>query len=111
MQCGGKLVVELLLAGAVIPSAAENPSVSQSVFTITKKDPTRAFSWLKAPTSIGLSHLRHYAKQALTQWCEIGSSTQKSLRTGRLVSIVSYSHFQPGEGPSRGLLRDCENRF
>ena len=27
------------------------PSVSQSVFTITEKAPTRAFSWLKAPTS------------------------------------------------------------
>ena len=38
------------------------------------------------------------------------------------IGIVSYSclakclkfenagrHFQPGEGPSRGLLRDCEN--
>ena len=27
------------------------PSVSKSVFTITEKAPTRAFSWLKAPTS------------------------------------------------------------
>ena len=27
------------------------PSVAQSVFTITEKAPTRAFSWLKAPTS------------------------------------------------------------
>ena len=36
-------------------------------FTITKKAPTRAFSWLKAPTSAftfkKLS--RHYAKQAM----------------------------------------------
>ena len=30
------------------------PLVSQSVFTITEKAPTRAFFWLKA-----LSHLRH----------------------------------------------------
>ena len=29
-------------------SAADDPSVSQSVFTITEKAPTRAFSWLKA---------------------------------------------------------------
>ena len=36
------------------------PSVSQSVFTITEKAPTRAFSWLKVPTSAVLSHLRHY---------------------------------------------------
>ena len=28
-----------------------DPSVPQWVFTITEKDPTRAFSWLKAPTS------------------------------------------------------------
>ena len=28
-----------------------DPSVSQSVFTITEKAPTRAFSWLKAPNS------------------------------------------------------------
>ena len=27
------------------------PSVPQRVFTITEKDPTSAFSWLKAPTS------------------------------------------------------------
>ena len=31
--------------------AGNDPSVSQSVFTITEKAPTRAFSWLKAPTS------------------------------------------------------------
>ena len=34
-------------------STAYNFSVSQSVFTITLKAPTKAFSWLKA-------HLRHY---------------------------------------------------
>ena len=31
-------------------SATDDPLVSQSVFTITEKAPTRAFSWLKAPT-------------------------------------------------------------
>ena len=31
-------------------SAVNDPSVSQSVFTIKEKAPTRAFSWLKAPT-------------------------------------------------------------
>ena len=43
-------------------------SVSQSVFTITEKAPTRAFSWLKAPTSAFTfkTLLRHYAKQKLT---------------------------------------------
>ena len=44
------------------------PSVLQPVFTITEKAPTRAFSWLKAPTSSFTfkTLLRHYAKQALT---------------------------------------------
>ena len=32
-------------------SAAYDPSVSQSVFTITEKAPPMALSWLKAPTS------------------------------------------------------------
>ena len=32
-------------------SAADNPSVSQSVFTITDKAPTMVFSWFKAPTT------------------------------------------------------------
>ena len=32
-------------------SAADDPPVSQSDFTITEKAPTRAFSWLKVPTS------------------------------------------------------------
>ena len=43
-------------------------SVSQSVFTITEKTPTRAFSWLKAPTSAFTfkTLLRHYAKRVLT---------------------------------------------
>ena len=39
-------------------------------FTITEEAPTRAFSWLKAPTSAFTlkTLLRHYAKQALTKW-------------------------------------------
>ena len=39
-------------------------SVSQSLFTITGKAPTRVFSWLKAQRLLALSHLRHYSKQA-----------------------------------------------
>ena len=40
------------------------PSVPQPVFTIMEKAPTRAFSWLKAPTSTFTfkTLLRHYAK-------------------------------------------------
>ena len=38
-------------------SAADDPSVSQSVFTITKEAPTRTFSWLKAPNSDWCFHI------------------------------------------------------
>ena len=43
------------------------PNVPED-FTITEKAPTRAFSWLKAPTSAFTfkTLLRHYAKQVLT---------------------------------------------
>ena len=49
------------------------PSVSQSVFTITEKAPTRAFSCLKAPTSAFTfkTLLRHYAKRALTHEVDV----------------------------------------
>ena len=49
-------------------SAVNDPSVSQLVFKITEKAPTRAFFWLKAPTSAFRfkTLLRHYAKRALT---------------------------------------------
>ena len=50
-----------LQPGAVKSSSAVKRSIG---FTITEKAPTRAFSWLKAPT--GAPHLRHYAKQTLT---------------------------------------------
>ena len=47
-----------------LQEAANDPSV----FTITETGPTRAFSWLKAPTSAFTfkTILRHYAEQALT---------------------------------------------
>ena len=41
----------------------------------------------------GSRELRHYAKRALTP---------------RSLNVKLGSHFQPGEGPSRGLLRDYE---
>ena len=44
------------------------PSVAQPVFTITEKAPTRAFSWLKATTSVFTfkTLLRYYAKRVFT---------------------------------------------
>ena len=47
--------------------------------TITKKDPTRAFSWLKAPSSAFTfkTLLRHYANRALTpSLMKIASASQ-----------------------------------
>ena len=35
----------------LLRSAAYDPSVSQSVFTTTEKAPTRAYYWLKVPTT------------------------------------------------------------
>ena len=59
---GGAVEPRLVLCSA--------PSVPQLVFTITEKAPTRAFPWLKAPTSAFTfkTLLRHYAKQSLTPW-------------------------------------------
>ena len=55
----------LAVSGLALCSA---PSVPKPVFTITEKAPSRAFSWLKAPTSAFTfkTLLRHYAKQTLT---------------------------------------------
>ena len=52
----------------VIFSAANRSIGSTTGCTITEKAPTRAFSWLKVPTSAFTfkTLLRHYAKQALT---------------------------------------------
>ena len=54
----------------VIIRAADDPSVSQSVFTITEKAPARAFCWLKAHEQFSAftfkTLLRHYVKQTLT---------------------------------------------
>ena len=52
-------------------SSAANQSIGSTTgCTITEKAPTRAFSWLKAPTSAFTfkTLLRHYAKRALTPW-------------------------------------------
>ena len=68
---GGKAAVarmETPRTRHVDDSAADDPSVLQSVFTITEKAPTRAFSWLKAHTRAFTfkTLLRDYAKRALT---------------------------------------------
>ena len=58
----------------VLPSPSprcHTPEELQTIhrlFTITEKAPTRAFSWLKEPTSAFTfkTLLRHYAKRTLT---------------------------------------------
>ena len=52
-----------MIISAIMIIAANDPSFSQLVYTITEKAPTRAFSWLKAHTSgFTLKTLfRHYA--------------------------------------------------
>ena len=77
----GALLGEILLFMALIiarghfacftgmaTSAANRSIGSTTGCTITEKAPTRAFSWLKAPTSAFKfkTLLRHYAKRALT---------------------------------------------
>ena len=54
----------------LIGSAVKRSIGSTTGCTITEKAPTRAFSWLKAPTSTFTfkTLLRHYAKRALTPW-------------------------------------------
>ena len=73
--------------------------VSQSVFTITEKAPTRAFSWLKAATTVfTFKTLRHYAKRALTP---------------RLVDVKSYDQVKAGEPRDvmYGWCRKCRDKF
>ena len=52
----------------MIISAVKRSIGSKTGCTIMEKDPTRAISWLKAPTSAFTfkTLLRHYAKRALT---------------------------------------------
>ena len=81
----GETEGESMLARLVLCSA---PSVPQPVFTITEKAPTRAFSWVTAPTSALTfkTLLRHYAKRALT----INRQSCTIKETAELVGIVSY---------------------
>ena len=86
---------------AMRSSAVKRSIGSTTVCTITEKAATRAFSWLKAPTSAFTfkTLLRHYAKWALTP---------RSLNVKLGPRRNYHKGFQPGEGPSRGLLRDYE---
>ena len=60
--------ISLVTVSSVSTRAVKRSIGSTTGCTITEKAPTRAFSWLKAPTSAFTfkTLLRHYAKQALT---------------------------------------------
>ena len=64
-------------------------------FTITETAPTRAFSWLKVQHST----FTLLSKPALTIFAFVSKFH---------LLLSANRQFQPGEGPSRGLLRDCE---
>ena len=62
--------------------------------TITEKAPTRAFSWLKAPTSAFTfkTLLRHYAKRALTpQSLNVKLGPRRNYHKGR-AAIRHYAN-------------------
>ena len=62
--------------------------------TITEKAPTRAFSWLKAPTSAFTfkTLLRHYAKQPLTpQSLNVKLGPRRNYHKGR-AAIRHYAN-------------------
>ena len=66
---GCKCVSERVAAICCILVLCTAPSVPQSIFTITEKAPTRAFTWLKAATTsftFKTLLIRHYAKWMLT---------------------------------------------
>ena len=75
------------LSGRANIRAANDPSV----FTITEKAPTRAFSWLKAHTSAFTfkTLLRHYAKRALTpRSLNVKLDRQRKGHKGRAVWLA-----------------------
>ena len=83
--------------------------------TITEKAPTRAFSWLKAPTSAFTfkTLLRHYAKRALTpRSLNVKLGPRRNYHKGR-AAIRHYANqtarplrlLHPGPNFT---LRDCE---
>ena len=64
---GARRVPPRLLRGRRLPPARPHQEV-QTQAACTENSPTRAFSWLKVPTTAFTykTLLRHYAKQALT---------------------------------------------
>ena len=66
------------------------PSVSQSVFTITEKAPTWAFSWLKAPSRGLLRDCENFAEGSLAA---LLPELDGGGGVGDLVADSDTSHF------------------
>ena len=90
----------VLCLPGVLDSAADNSSVSQWVFTIMEKVPHFTFKTL----------IRNYANQAAPvpyDFCAVSQFHVYSPGVNIRLAKCHNSVFQLGEGPSRGLLRDC----
>ena len=76
--------------GKLCSSAADDPSVSKSVFTITEKGPNWAVFWLKAPTTALTfkTLLIHYAKQKLTPQKVDLKLGQHNYHTGQVTDTM-----------------------
>ena len=85
----GVLLVEVL--GEVLVSAVKRSIGYTTGCTIMEKAPTRAFSWLKVPTSafIFKTLLRHYAKRALTpRSLNVKLGPRRKVHKGRAVWLA-----------------------
>ena len=127
LRCGGGRYSSTAQPLPAVCSWVDSRAWKRSIrrFVITEKAPTRAFSWLKAPSSAFTfkTLLRHYAKQALTpRSLNVKLGPRRNYHKGRaairhnanqparplwLKCESATRRFQPGPGPSRGLLRDC----
>ena len=96
---------------ALLVVLCSTPSVPQPVFTITEKAPTRAFSWLKVPTSaITFKTLCSTGVDPTVSRREIGMPTQPGVvgafsvivKTGCRTDGVLHSTNQDGPRPAAG---------
>ena len=90
-ESGGEGAVQEGGDGGVLGSAVKRSIGSTTGCIITEKAPTRAFSWLKAPTSAFTfkTLLRHYAKRALTpQSLNVKLGPQRNYHKGQAVWLA-----------------------
>ena len=74
---------------------------------LTQRSPKRLAGWFALFLKLPLMIIALDSQFCVYLSC-LGASLAQCLYSG-LKCESSSMHFQPGEGPSRGLLRDCEN--